>query len=436
MPPKLSDIERIVVVLMENRSFDHQLGYLSLDPAILRVDGLRSDRLWKAAQANPYQGQPCGSFPLLDPSRSIVIDPLHDFRHIATQLQEVNGKFTMKGFVESCSSFDPRGHGRLVMGYYTGADLPTTNAFATQYGVCDRWFSSLPASTQPNRLMAMSGLSRIADNTTPLPNQELVYDWLDRKGVPFRVYHSGIPFFTLMLSRISMIATSPKFRSFDDLAADFLNEDDDEFPPIIFVEPVYSDAPLLSHPTDDHAPTPVSGGQHFLAQVYNALIGNPDRWGHTVLIVTYDEHGGFFDHVPPPRIPTTPPPDAFYETPFQSLGVRVPGYVLSPFVSPGRIYSEILDHTSILKFIGKKFGDATYSEVVDDRTVGNVFDVLDLDEAREDIPAIPVPPLAPAPVVAQAVNPQQQAFEQAWQQMKKDHPDDSLRKFPDLMRKP
>jgi phospholipase C len=433
MPPDLDMIERIVVILMENRSFDHQLGYLSLDPVQLRVNGLRSDPAWVREHANPFLDEQCEPFRLKNPAASIDIDPPHDYRHIATQLKEENGAFTMKGFVESCSAFDPDRLGRLVMGYYTGADLPVSHAFATQYAVCDRWFCSLPASTQPNRLMAMSGFSRIADNVTPLPPQELVYDWLDRRKIPFRVYHAGLPFFTLMLDRIPTIATSPTFRDLDDLRDDFLNEDDDEFPPIIFVEPVYSDAPLFDQPSDDHAPTPVAGGQKFLAEVYSALTANPDRWAHTVVVVTYDEHGGFFDHVPPPRIVTPPPPKAYYRTPFQSLGARVPAYVVSPFVSPGHVYSQTLDHTSILKFIGKKFGDQGYSPEVDARGVGNVYDVLDLEEAREDIPGIPVPGttiLAPRAGVA---TPQQQAFEDAWEKMKSDHPEEALRKFPKLM---
>jgi phospholipase C len=116
----------------------------------------------------------------------------------------------------------------------------------------------------------------------------------------------------------------------------------------------------------------------------------PDVWKSTVMIVTYDEHGGFFDHVSPPAMKTEPPAGAKYSKGFDTLGVRVPALVLSPFVKPKTVFNKVLDHTSVLKFIAQKFGGGRpYSDVVDNRDVGSVLDVLNLDAPRTDIPVIP-----------------------------------------------
>jgi phospholipase C len=117
---------------------------------------------------------------------------------------------------------------------------------------------------------------------------------------------------------------------------------------------------------DDHPPTGVTQGQAFLAEIYSALIANPARWARTVLIVTYDEHGGFYDHVPPLDIPTALAGHGATSV-FQTTGVRVPGFVISPLVEPGTVYPGPLDHTSILQFIADKFGAGFYSVPVYNR---------------------------------------------------------------------
>jgi phospholipase C len=115
-------------------------------------------------------------------------------------------------------------------------------------------------------------------------------------------------------------------------------------------------------------------------QVYRALKRSTDLWRSSVMIVTYDEHGGFFDHVSPPLVPQ----GAQYPA-FESLGVRVPAFVISPFVKPMTVHKERLDHTSILRFLGERFGGRSgYSELVNARPVGNISDVLNCPEGRED----------------------------------------------------
>jgi len=201
------------------------------------------------------------------------------------------------------------------------------------YCVCDHWFSSLPLGTQANRLMAMAGESTLLDNSGALlPDQQLVYDWLTQHQISWCAYQSGdfLPFFTLMARLVPEIATSltlsqiggkGRFRRYSQLKSEWNSSD--TMPNVVFIEPEYTDGPHDT-PNDDHAPTGVQPGQAFLADLYATLISNPARWAKTMLVVTYDEHGGFFDHVPPFEIPIT-----INGVTLPTTGVRVPAFVVS-----------------------------------------------------------------------------------------------------------
>ena len=396
----LNQIKTIVVVMMENRSFDNLLGYLTLPPHNRsNVAGLGTDPEWGAKVASSFNGAKYPPFLLTDPYDTIDADPPHERGPIAVQMGAVaNGAFAMDGFVTNYASAKgakavASGSQPPVMGYFTAEQAPVTDFFAEKYAICDHWFSSLPAGTQPNRLMAMSGFSKIEVNEVPLPDQELIYDWLTQNKIRWRVYHEDMPFFSMMLRWVPDILSENHFRPLARLFDDVQNEPPDELPQVIFVEPTYTDAPHLGLSSDDHAPSAIKGGQKFLLEVYRAMTRVPDVWKGTVMVVTYDEHGGFFDHVSPPAIKTDPPPGASYPS-FNSLGVRVPAFVLSPFVKPGTVYSKLLDHTSILKFIGQKFGPGgRYSNVVDNRPVGSVMDVL--NASAPNVPSAPIPSINP-----------------------------------------
>ena len=207
-------------------------------------------------------------------------------------------------------------------------------------------------------------------------------------------------------------------------------EKTDDAAQVVFIEPTYTDT-HIGVPSDDHPPTSITRGQEVFRKVYRALTSNPAKWSKTMLVVTYDEHGGFFDHVSPLRIPTSPPPGASYR-PFKSTGVRVPAMVVSPFVSAGRVFKQPLDHTSILRLLGEKFGDGSYSDVVDRRQAGpvplsSVADVLDLAAPRQDIPS---PPLA-VPYLP-SFNENTAAFKRAMETMRRLQPDEVADKFPEL----
>lgn len=212
----------------------------------------------------------------------------------------------------------------------------------------------------------------------------------------------------MMPNQILRILTSGRFRPLATLWDDVSNESPDEFPEVIFVEPWYTDGPHHNLSRDDHAPSSVVGGQQFVNEVYRSIRVNPN-WAGTVMVLTYDQHGGFFDHVSPPRVVTNPPDNTHSNPGFSYLGVRVPALVISPFVSSGKVYNKRLDHTSILKFIGEKFGKRNgkvkgYSPLVDARDVYSLYDVLDLDTARAEnaVAAFPLSyeyldqPVAPA----------------------------------------
>jgi len=435
-------IDTIVVVIMENRSFDHMLGYLSLpDYGRDEVEGLKTDGThlpltWQPPYILPGPYTP---FRMPSPRRPLPnkMDPPHERPNIATQLgPQANGIYPMKGFIQSYGDkINVNGVNQpVVMGYFTGEDLPTTHFFAENFLICDHWFSALPAGTQPNRLMAMSGTSRIDLNRKGLiPEQQLVFKWLNDRGIRWRVYNEGIPFFSLMKSQWPAIFELKFYRPFTSLAHDIKNEAGSTFPQVIFVEPRYTNAPHVDAPHDDHAPSAVDGGQRFLMEVYAAITANPARWKKSVLIVTYDEHGGFFDHVSPPRIPTTAPAGAYPA--FESLGVRVPAFVISPFVEPRSVFHHPMDHTAILQFLGERFGNGHYSPAVDTRInagLESISAVLSLSDARVDIP--PPPGVSQGFTTSMAVpfDSMSQAFNEAFAGLNARFPDEVSKRFPKL----
>jgi phospholipase C len=181
-----------------------------------------------------------------------------------------------------------------------------------------------------------------------------------------------LPFFSLMAKWLPEMATSltlsavgfkgGHFRRYSGFKKEW--QATDFRASVVFIEPEYSDGPHKD-PNDDHPPTGVTKGQALLANLYSILTSNPQRWAKTLLVVTYDEHGGFFDHVPPLPIPTT-----IADQHIATTGVRVPAFLISPHVEPGSVFKGVLDHTSILQLIADRFGGgAGFSPVVDHRQV-------------------------------------------------------------------
>ncbi|TFI59872.1 phospholipase [Sphingomonas parva] len=398
--------------MLENRSFDHMLGYLSLDETAgkLPVDGLRSDESWKASYTNVVGGR---QYPIkkISGAQEIRHDPPHGRETIDRQINTAPagpGPPKMGGFVETYLKAHPKAPDPgLVMGYYDAKDVPSYDFLARNFCVCDRWFTSLPLGTQANRLMAMAGESLVVDNVTGLPSQKLVYDWLEERNVSWRVYVSGgyAPFF-IMMRRWSLrvvkslgLGNGP-FRRFSKFRDNWKNAA--EMPSVIFIEPEYADAPM-SDPNDDHPPAPIFKGQDFLREIYGIITSNPARWQKTLMIVTYDEHGGFFDHVPPPALPTT-----IGDVTLATMGPRVPALLVSPHVGEGQVFSEPLDHTSFLELLAERFGSGgAYSPAVAARqaSLGRIRNAL-LEEARTGkAPSMPPKPPRVGPAMRTVARP-------------------------------
>ncbi|HLH52544.1 MAG TPA: alkaline phosphatase family protein [Verrucomicrobiae bacterium] len=428
----IKQIETIIVLMFENRSFDHLMGYLSLPPYNRPVEGL----LQAAGFTCDYNGFEYPLFRLGNPDQKLRDDPPHERPDIGTQLDpDGDYSYSMKGFVRSYAQLhgvDP-GDQPMVVGYYTAEDVPATHFFASNYGICDHWFAAIPTGTQPNRLMAMSGYTlNDVNQSAILPKQDLIYDWLTRNGISWRVYHMGIPFFMMMDDWHVKVLTDDHFRSYDEFQNDLVSQD--PFPQVVFIEPRYTDAPHFEAPCDDHPPSPVTAGQNFLKLVYSDLMTNWERWLKTLMIVNYDENGGFFDHVKPLSIPTTPGAGASFKYgPFRTTGPRVPAYLISPFVKPGSVYKGNLDHTSVLKCIAKRFGNGSYSPEVDSRPVGDIWDALELDAPRGDDADFPPPPnVVGFTPNSTPTEPIPLAFNDAAAKAKTEAPAQALQKFPEL----
>lgn len=430
----VDNIKTIIIVMMENRSFDHVLGYLSLDGK--DVNGLSADPTWQENFTNLYGGK---TYPIhaLSPSTQLIPDPPHDRTPISTQIKTpcANGGCPeLGGFVASYATRNPPPADlSMVMGYYTAGALPVYDFFAKNFTICDSWFAPLPTGTQANRLMAMAGESAISDNVSGfLPEQSLVYDWLTAHGASWCVYQSGgfFPFFSLMPKWLPEIVTSlalpldgngGRFRRYSRFKEDWTNSSN--LPQVIFIEPEYTDGPHRV-PNDDHSPTGVAPGQAFLADIYQTISASK-RWDETLMIVTYDEHGGFFDHVSPLEISTDV---AGYQ--FQTTGLRVPAFLVSPYVAPGGVFSGYLDHTSILQLLADKFNaGGTYSAPVSARTqLSKLSSALSETRTPGSAPKLNVPIasklLAPAPVAPPTgFSACAQAFRSVALKVQQDHPE-------------
>jgi phospholipase C len=336
-PQALAQINHIVVVMMENRSFDHMLGYLSLEGGRRDVDGLRP------GMQNVHDGK---VYPIHHETRTALphgLDPRHGGADTDEQLDDANG-----GFVRNIARAYPKQseYWPTPMGHYNARDLPTYDFLAREFTVCDRWFASVPGATYPNRLYAFTGGSdgKREHRNPPIYNRATLVRHLDAARVSWHYYFHDLPL--LATYDWSNVPALTRLRPFAQFVADAARG---RLPAVSWVEPNFFKAvgPLDHVSNDDHPPSDVMMGQSFVHSVYAALAGGP-QWGKTLLIVTYDEHGGFFDHVPPPACDDDLPHMRRY-------GVRVPAFVVSPLAGRGKVCHAVFDHTSIAKTILNRF---------------------------------------------------------------------------------
>jgi phospholipase C len=358
----LEKVDHIVVLMLENRSFDHMLGYLSLEGGRGDVDGLRP------GFANEHDGHSYRIHHL--GSTAIADDPDHSASSADLQI----GGGAMDGFVTSFAGTLSRrgvedGDPARVMGYYNAADVPVYDHLAREFAVCDRWFSSVPGATWPNRLYAICGQAAgsrddLPHNLPPLYNLPSFVRHLDAGGVTWRWYsfeaagtlrfadahyalghHDRFAFFST-----TSLNWKSRLERVDADAASFLEDAArGTLPPVSWIDPNFSNFnPIGFQPNDDHAPADIKDGQELVLAVYHALATSP-QWEKTMLVIFYDEHGGFFDHVTPPGVPDDDPQL------FGRYGVRVPALIVSPWIEPGSVSHTVFDHTSIIKTILLRF---------------------------------------------------------------------------------
>ncbi|KAK3408459.1 hypothetical protein EUGRSUZ_J00692 [Eucalyptus grandis] len=335
-----SPIKTVVVLVMENRSFDHMLGWMKrLNPAIDGVDGSESNPL---STSDPKSTR----FHFDDRSHYVDPDPGHSFQAIREQIFGSNDTSAdpppMQGFAQQAYSMDPSMNmSRSVMSGFHPDMVAVYKALVSEFAVFDRWFASVPSSTQPNRLYVHSGTSGGATSNIPALlalgyPQRTIFENLDDAGLSFRIYYQNIPA-TLFYRNLRKLKYVPKFRSYSaSFAADARQGN---LPNYAVIEQRYMDT-KEEPATDDHPSHDVYQGQMFVKEVYETLRASP-QWNQTLLLITYDEHGGFFDHVPTP-VRGVPSPDGIvgpepFNFTFNRLGVRVPTIAASPWIEKGTV---------------------------------------------------------------------------------------------------
>jgi phospholipase C len=398
-------VKTIIVCMLENRSFDHLLGWMSLPPFGNRadVDGLTGPldgqrRVQRFEYENPAGGQLYAP-QILERDVPLETDLPHGRDRVAAQMHRdpQSGHHAMNGFAQAYfEQFASRGGPPESMLMFPPNLIPATSFLARGYMVCDRWFCPIPTDTHPNRLMSLGGYTKI-DSTSGKPphHDRLLNDWCDQRRIRWRVYSNGFPFLAIVRPSTFLFHNST-FRNFDEFAKDFQTEPDSEFPQVVLIEPEFSDDPTVRRPNDNHPPLPMGPGEAFLADVYRAVTSNKQRWASTVLLVVYDEHGGYFDHVPPFPVTTSPPAGHEWRDPaaFTTSGPRVPAIIVSPLVGAASATRKRFDHTSILQFIAETFdpGGAPFSPEVERRRVeGRLDRIASVLSAtpRGDVPVLP-----------------------------------------------
>jgi phospholipase C len=341
-------VKHVVLLMFENHSFDQMLGcFKQVYPDLAGVDP-------KKPGVNRVDGTELKQAETTE--RQMLLDPRHEVNHVLAQMADHNSGF-LADFAKARPDSTPEQR-QLVMGYYPLDFLPALHGLARDFLICDHWFSSVPGPTWPNRFFALTGTSSGRVNMPEdgehgadiegwfQQNQDTLYDRLSEKGISWKIYFHDIPQSICLVHQRTPERVAryfPVAQLYEDARGPEV-----DFPAFCFIEPDYNGVTE----NDDHPPHDVMKAQKLLADVYNALRGNPDLWASTLLVVLYDEHGGFYDHVEPPS--AVPPDDHHEEYTFDRLGIRVPAVLVSPWVDQG-FDATVFDHTSLLKYLTEKW---------------------------------------------------------------------------------
>ncbi|HEV2375009.1 MAG TPA: alkaline phosphatase family protein [Streptosporangiaceae bacterium] len=436
----LKDIQHVVILMQENRSFDHYFGTMSAvrgfsDPKVLhQTVGGQSYPIFDQFGYQPGSGPSATGY--LQPFHLLSDPPLedgqttNDIEHTWQIQHESWNNGAMDSFVSSHVALDGAQNGPVTMGYFTHADLAFYYALANAFTVCDGYFCSVLGPTDPNRLMLMSASidpagvaggpvvetfsNRLAEYGKL--TWETMPERLLAAGVSWKVYNdplsavalSPLPYFASFTNPLSVTGAELIARGLTpSYPGDFaLDVATGTLPSVSWIMPPLAEC--------EHPAAPPEYGEYLVQQVLNTLVSNPEVWAHTVFLVVYDENGGFFDHVPPPTAPAgtdgeyltgTLPAAAAGITGPVGLGFRTPCLVVSPFSRGGFLYSGVLDHTSVLRLIETRFGVEVPNLTAWRRSVtGDLTGALALSRApNPHVPPLPTTSLGDITVAEQAV---------------------------------
>lgn len=396
-------IKTIVVLVLENRSFDHMIGWMknSINPKINGVTGKECNSVSTNSTAQETE-----SICYTNDAEYVDPDPGHSFEDVEKQVFGSGSIPSMSGFVEQALSLS-QNLSQTVMKGFKPENVPIYATLVGEFAVFDRWFSSIPGPTQPNRLFVYSATSYGSTShvkkqlATGYP-QQTIFDSLHDSGLDFGIYFQNIPT-TMFYRNLRKLKYILKFHEFDlKFKKDASNG---KLPNLTVIEPRYFD--LKGVPAnDDHPSHDVANGQKLVKEVYETLRSSP-QWNESLLLITYDEHGGFYDHVQTPyvNIPSpdgnTGPAPSFFK--FDRLGVRVPTIMVSPWIKKGTVISRPngptpnseFEHSSIPGTIKKMFNLSSNFLTHRDAWVGTFEEVVgELTSPRTDCPTM-LPDVAP-----------------------------------------
>jgi phospholipase C len=354
----VQDLHHIVLLTMENRSFDHFLGWVP------GADGQQAGLTYQ-----DRAGQPQATYALA-PDYQGCGHPDPDHSYDGGRLEYNHG---------ACDGWLRAGENdAYAIGYYTPDDLPLYAGLVQHWLTCDGYFAAIMAPSFPNRIYQHAAQTDRIDQSLAISSLPTIWDRLAAHGLEGRYYYTDVPTLALWGSKYHSISHH-LLRFLADCQAGTL-------PHVAFVDPKFLGA-AQGISWDDHPYADIRNGQAFVNLIYEAVVSSPN-WPNTVLVITYDEWGGFFDHVPPPATPL-PPSDQAAGHQDGLRGFRVPNFIVSPWTPRGTVGHGLYDHTSVLRMIEWRWNLPPLT--VRDAAANNLADLLDFSQARIAVPTFAVP---------------------------------------------
>ena len=416
VPESFQKIEHIVVLMLENRSFDHLIGWLkSSDP---RIEGLTGNEVNFQNPKAPLQG---AQKVWNAADYKMPFDPDHEFTDVQIQLYgaspasvdvpnppaepaPMNG-FLSRGIHAANAAKTPASF-PMVMEYFSPDQVPVVSTLARQFAVCNFWHSSLPGPTWPNRFFvhaATSGGLANSPSDTQIAlgfsfNNGTIYQRLSDADKNWRIYHDSLPQ-SIGIGSLRLHYIDPftkHYRGMNFFDGDIHSK---SFPEYTFIEPNYDTGSNYLDGNSMHPLNDVRKGEELVKQVYESIRNSP-YWNSTMLAIIFDEHGGFYDHVPPPAAAPTGDDKSYAGTSFafDRLGVRVPAIIISAYTQQGTVIGRdvggspiVFDHSSVLATAEKRFGLKPLTKR--DAAARTLELAVNLKAPRADAPtALPEPP--------------------------------------------